>query len=352
VPAARPNLGYALSQWKEVGGSETISNATSYYTITKTINFKAEYVEVYIEIRTQAELNNIRNDMTKKYRLMNDIALSDNGAGFDGGGWMPIGILSPDNPFKGIFDGNGHKITGLWIDRGSTDSVGLFGYTNGATIKNLGVEISSKGVKGRNYVGGIAGWLDRSSSITNSYSTGSVSGGTYVGGIAGSMVSGSSITNSYSTGSVNGSNTVGGIAGHMQSSSSITNSYSTGSVSGSGSWIGGIVGGGGGTITNNAAINPSVSGTSNVNRIVGNVYGGTVSNNFAFNRMTVMGTTGGNAGTSKSLAALTSDPTYTDPINGDGNGGLGWKFGNDDGNPWKRTPYVNDNYPYLYWENR
>jgi hypothetical protein len=324
VPTPTPNLGYAFSQWKEVGGTETISNATSYYTITRTATFKAEYIEAYIEIRTQAELNNIRNDMTKKYRLMNDIALNDSGAGYDSSGWLPIGTNS--SPFKGAFDGNGHKITGLWIDRGSTNYIGLFGYANGATIKNLGVEIGSRGVKGESWVGGIVGII-YISSITNSYSTGSVSGS---------------------------SNYVGGIAGYMNAGSSITNSYSTGSVSGSSSYVGGIAGQiNSGSITNNAAINPSVSGVSRVNRIVGNILNSnTVSNNFALNRMTVTGNTGGNAGTSKSLAALTSDPTYTDPINGDGNGGLGWKFGNDDANPWKRTPYVNDNYPYLYWENR
>jgi hypothetical protein len=389
VPTPQSKYGYAFSQWKEIGGTATISNTTSYYTITKTISFKAEYVDVIIEIRTQAELNNVRNYPSGKYKLMNDIALTDNGAGYDSSGWLPIGNYP--NYFTGTFDGNGHKITGLWIDRPSTSDVGLFGDARGgATIRNLGVEISSRGVKGDSRVGGIVGYL-HGSSITNSYSTGSISGigiGNYIGGIAGSMVSGSSITNSYSTGSVSGSidvggiagsmisgssitnsysmgsvgvdgiaiATVGGIAGNVREGSSITNSYSTGSVGSGGSGIGGIAGAiaRDGSITNNAAINPSVSGTGSVNRIVGQIGtgGGTISNNFALNTMTVTGATSGNAGTSKSLAQLKSEPTYSDPINGDGNGGLGWKFGNDDANPWKRTIGKNNAYPYLYWDNR
>jgi hypothetical protein len=404
-PDAPPKVGHAFTQWKEDGGTVTIPSGTATYTLLRDITFKPEYVEVIIEIRTQAELNEVRNYLVGKYKLMNDIALDSNGAGFDVNGWLPMGA------FTGIFDGNGHKITGLWIDRGSMDNVGLFGLAQSATIKNLGVEIGSRGVRGRyqvggivghvvggtiansystgsvsgsaDGVGGIAGYMQGSSSIINSYSTGSVSGSRHqVGGIVGLMQSSSSIINSYSTGSVSGSSyNVGGIVGLMQSSSSIINSYSTGSVSG-GDSVGGIVGdmesssttnsystgsvsvsgqyvGGiagiidGGSITNNAAINPSVSGRYNVNRIVGYIRGGgTASNNFALNTMTVSGKIDGNAGTSKTIAQLKTQSTYSNPVNGDGRGGLGWKFGNDDANPWKIASNKNNGLPYLYWENR
>jgi hypothetical protein len=106
-------------------------------------------------------------------------------------------------------------------------------------------------------------------------------------------------------------------------------------------------------VTGNAAINPSVSGASDVNRIVGYIDGGnTTSNNFALNTMTVTGKTNGNAGTSKTITNLKTQSTYSNPVNGDGNGGLGWKFGNDENNPWKIDPYKNNGLPYLYWENR
>lgn len=43
------------------------------------------------------------------------------------------------NPFHGVFDGNGHTITGLKHSKYATDS-GLFAFTDGATIKNLVLE--------------------------------------------------------------------------------------------------------------------------------------------------------------------------------------------------------------------
>jgi hypothetical protein len=79
---------------------------------------------------------------------------------------------------------------------------------------------------------------------------------------------------------------------------------------------------------------------------------GPISNNFALDTMTVSGRTNGNAGTSKTITELKTQSTYSNPINGDGYGGLGWKFGDDDDNPWKIDPTKNDGLPYLYWENR
>jgi hypothetical protein len=361
VPNAPPKYDYTFTQWQEVGGSEAIPSGTAYYALTRDITFKAEYAEIIIEIRTQAELSDIRNNLSGKYRLMNDIALDENGAGYDSGGWLPIGDRS--SQFIGTFDGNGHKITGLWIDRPTAEFVGLFGLVfDGAVIKNLGVEISSRGVKGKDWTGGIAGSI-YGAAIINSYSTGSVSGNHDVGGIAGYMYR-SSITNSYSTGSVSGNDEhIGGIVGGI-SISSIINSYSTASVAGTGTdpgtgmGVGGIVGSlfSNSTVINNAAINPSVGGVHNVNGIVGYIMQDgaiTTSNNFALNTMIITGTPGyGSVGTPKTAVQLSTQSTYSNPIMGNGYGGLGWKFGNDDANPWKIDSEKNNGLPYLYWENR
>jgi hypothetical protein len=88
-----------------------------------------------IIITTATQLDDVRNGLNKYYKLGNNIDLihylASSGAGYSkwgAAGWMPIGI------FTGGFDGNGYKITGLWINR-NTVYVGLFGNTNGATIK-------------------------------------------------------------------------------------------------------------------------------------------------------------------------------------------------------------------------
>ncbi|MDR2033727.1 MAG: hypothetical protein LBP89_03750, partial [Helicobacteraceae bacterium] len=157
------------------------------YQVTQNVNFYA-IPEVY-EIQTEVELAAIdANDttLTGKYILLNDIELTSATLD-DSAGWNPIG--DDPKPFTGIFNGNGYKITNLWIDRPSTDAVGLFGNIHkNAQIRNLGVEINNSkgGVKGKYKVGGIAGSIQSYSSITNSYSTGNVSAtGGLVGGIAG-----------------------------------------------------------------------------------------------------------------------------------------------------------------------
>jgi hypothetical protein len=389
-----------------------------------------------------ADINTDIGTLAGKYILLNDIPLDDSKAGVDAAyGWIPIGDST--NIFTGIFNGNGNTITNLWINRTSADYVGLFGFIQNAKIKNLTVETAEgKEVKGRyfvgaiagyvsgssitnshstgnvsgvdsvggiagyvggssitnsyatgnvsgdNMVGGIAGVVELSSSVTNSYSAGNVSGDYYIGGIAGRVEFSSSISNSYSTGNVNGVGYVGGIAGSVEFSSSVTNSYAAGTISGITNQVGGIagfvydnsivtnsystgnvsgnerVGGIAGdvassNIVNSAAINPSVIGVSHVNRIAGSIDVGSIAtNNFALESMTdgtktlneggFTNGSGDNAGTSKTEVELKTQSTYSDTVIGDGAGGLGWLFGEDDNSPWKIDE--NESYPYLYWE--
>ena len=170
------------------------------------------------------------------YELNVDLEFDTNGSGdADSGddywnsdlGWVPIGTES--SRFSTIFDGNGHTISNLFINRGSTDYVGLFGYMDSSSvIRNTG--LWSVEVTGNNQVGGLVGG-DWGGTITASYATGSVAGRTYVGGLAG--VNGD-ITASYASGSVTGMGSfVGGLAGGNDGT--ITASYAAGSVKGGGS---------------------------------------------------------------------------------------------------------------------
>ena len=89
----------------------------------------------------------------------------------DSSGFSPIGNNS--TKFTGSYDGDGYTINGLTIDRESTNYIGLFGYTNGATIQDLGV--TNVNIKGKHYVGALVG-SNEGSTISNCYSTGSVTG--------------------------------------------------------------------------------------------------------------------------------------------------------------------------------
>jgi hypothetical protein len=217
-------------------------------------------------ITTCDALQDMNTNLAGNYYLGTDIDCSGTVNWNSGAGFVPIGNY--DTKFTGTFDGRGHKITGLFIDRPSTWDVGLFGCTDsGSEIKNVGLENVS--VNGYRPVGSLVG--HNKGIISNSYSTGSVNGNWYIGGLLGyngygtvensySMcnVDGAyliggllgfnecgTVTNSYSTGSVSGINRIGGLVGYNYYAT-VTNSYSTGSVSGSGEDIGGLIGYGGG----------------------------------------------------------------------------------------------------------
>lgn len=95
--------------------------------------------------------------------------------------FLPIG--TKDTPFAGVFEGNGHKISGLAPD---CDYAGLFAFTDGAEISDLTV---SGDVFAFNYAGGIVAYAVETV-IENCVGNACVYADYYTGGIAGYMESG------------------------------------------------------------------------------------------------------------------------------------------------------------------
>ena len=220
-------------------------------------------------ITTAAQLAEMNNNLAACYILGNDIDLAN-------AEWVPIGTYSTA-PFKGTFDGAGHKIKNLKITRSTTDYVGLFSYVNSATIKNIVIEnanvsgktnvgalignISTGGtidtcsvvtglVNGAgNYTGGLIGYCSGVINILNCNSCVDVkSTGADVGGLVGYFYSTGSLQKSYALGNVQGAGSIGGLAGYT--SGKITESYASGSVTSTSTYSGGLVG----QIYNNATI--------------------------------------------------------------------------------------------------
>ncbi len=178
-------------------------------------------------ISTPQELDSIRYYRDAHFKLTQNINL--NISPFNTGeGWTPIGTNSSGQEFTGSFDGSGYKIQNLYINRPTTDFVGLFGATKNAVIKNVGVENAD--LTGKNYVGVLVGI--NFSEVKTSYSTGSVKGANHTGGLLGALETwdGSTalLSNSYSTASayssVYGS---GGLVGR-QISGTIEQSFASG----------------------------------------------------------------------------------------------------------------------------
>jgi filamentous hemagglutinin family protein len=252
-------------------------------------------------------MGNLSADMN--YALGSNIDAAPTALWNGGAGFMPIGSGEAPlgKPFISTFDGLGHTISSLTINRPLSDSVGLFGRsTNSSSIRN--VSLVDARVTGRSGVGGLVGTLWNNSTIWNSNATGGATVGTYkAGGLVGNMQGDASnerttVSQSYATGTVSGMNNIGGLVGFMGVNTDVSNSYATGAVASTGTHAGGLVGGLSGTISNSYATG-AVSGKVNVGGLVGwNL--GEVSNSYATGTLTgsnVDGLVGLNAGSVNSV---------------------------------------------------
>jgi hypothetical protein len=260
----------------------------------------------FIEIRTWYDLNYTRNNLNQNCILMND--LDSTTAGYEelasptangGKGWDPIGGPGVAGMFgrvyTGTFDGNGHKICDLFINRPDQKDIGLFGFIGQVgvlkgVIENLGVVNFT--VTGGNYTGGLVGASYLANTVTNCYATGTVTGGNYTGGLMGLTVDGSLVSISYFTGNVTGQNRVGGLLG-VNDGGTVVNCYATGTVTGS-DYVGGLVGFTWGILEEcHSTLN--VVGTHYVGGLVGLSWNGssTVTNCYATGSVTGINSTGG-----------------------------------------------------------
>ncbi|MDE0926830.1 MAG: filamentous hemagglutinin N-terminal domain-containing protein [Methylophilaceae bacterium] len=239
----------------------------------------------------------------KSYTLVNNIDAKGTAKWNTGAGFKPLG--NRNSKFTGTFDGLGHTVDSLVVNRPSSDFIGLFGYNNGGTIKNVG--ITNVSITGKNYTGGLAG--RNQGNISNSYATGVVSGNYAVGGLVG-RADVSSIKNSYATVDVFGANNnVGGLVGKAQKSQ-ISNSYAAGSVTGKDS-VGGLIGYKYlGRLSNSYAAG-KVTGNTKTGGLIGNRTGD-VSNSF-WNTATSGVGSGSSAGiTGKTTTEMQTLSTFTD----------------------------------------
>ena len=88
-------------------------------------------------------------------------------------------------PFRGTFDGNGHKIENYNINTDKDTDIGFFSKTNGATISNFKVVGNIASTSSSNYVGGIIGKATNNTIISNCSFEGSISSNSSTGSIAG-----------------------------------------------------------------------------------------------------------------------------------------------------------------------
>ena len=173
VHVGHPNTGIPTDPLPTVGSGGKYKNLTQ--------------DNLYKLIGSEADLDLI--ELNKNYMLSRDITLT--------GTQSPIGTSA--TPFTGKFDGMFHTISGLTLGAGtSTEYVGLFGTTNGATIMNVGLKNAN--LSAVDYGGGLVGHAKGNTVISAVYneSTTSMGHGASAGGLVGRLYE-SSLDNAYNT---------------------------------------------------------------------------------------------------------------------------------------------------------
>ncbi len=196
--------------------------------------------EVEYQISTCEELQAITNDLAGDYTLQNDIDCSGIA------NFTPIGMSIAI--FTGTFEGNGHTISNLTINRPLVNT-GLFQILGNAEVGNF--TIYNATITGAQAAGAVAS-ASANSSVTNVQVTGSsiaatydtYPDSTYAGGLIGyTLGAGSdsySVTNSSFAGTVSGVHNVGGLLGYGLSVA-VRNSHAAATTTGTQN-VGGLVG--------------------------------------------------------------------------------------------------------------
>lgn len=277
------------------------------------------------QIETWHHLDHVRDFKSAAFVLVADLdettdgydAVASHDAN-DGEGFEPIGDVGED--FTGTFDGDGHVIEGMVIDREDQIGVGLF-RDNMGTIESVGlVDVD---VTGQNLVGALVGLNGLDGEVRDSYATGRVTGSETIGGLVGSNAN--TVTGSFATADVSGGSAVGGLAGNTIGT--VNSAYATGDVDGD-ELVGGIVGAvvGSGDVRRSYATGV-VSGDVDVGGIVGRSDNGSVASDVYWDHTNSpdldatdgVGGDGGSGGTGLTTAEMQGDaplPSVDDTMPG------------------------------------
>ena len=195
-----------------------------------------------------------------EFILANDIDLAEYCKEHEGdGGWCPISNFN-----SMTFDGNGHVIKNLYINRPFNDYQGLFSSLSNSKVLNLKLE--NVNITAKNNVGAITGYATGWSGIINNCVVdGKLTGtGNSIAGIEGSAMY-ASCKYCYVDVDVTGKNNIGGISGYLHTTGAVY-CYSKGIISGV-NRVGGIAGEG--DDVENSRSEANVAGQESVGGIIG-----------------------------------------------------------------------------------
>lgn len=244
------------------------------------------------EFEQFAEMSRAAKIQGGEFVLGADIDLSSYSAGE---GFIPIAAgINSSADFKCEFNGNGHTISNLYINRPDTDNVGLFSIM--CDVKNLC--LTNVDVIGGKYTGALMGYTFSNSQVSNCYiASGSVKGTTCVGGLGGCFSGINGILNCYSDAEVSGETKAGGLLGETYlPNGSVINSFSHGNVTASSDYAGGLIGYTERVSLENCYAEGNITGKRFVGGVVGKAMELIAVNCFAKGKVTGTSSVGGFAG--------------------------------------------------------
>jgi len=151
-----------------------------------------------------SQLQNMSQDLSGNFALVNDIDCSETASWNSGLGFLPVG--NSGSNFYGTFDGRGYSISNLYINRTSSSNIGLFGYVSSNKLI-CNVHLVDVNITGFYDVGGLVGYAN-TVKIDNCSVSGKIRGTItgdadgYIGGLIGVVYDAGYIINSYADVSV------------------------------------------------------------------------------------------------------------------------------------------------------
>ena len=193
----------------------------------------ADIVDGVYQITNAGDFVEFANDVNSGKPSLNAVLTAD--IDLSGVTWTPIGTELA--PYKGTFDGQGHRISNLVINS-DEDYQGIFGHIGGgAAFKNFCIDKSCS-FSGGAYVGAVAGSSHGGGTATfnNIGNEADVTGtGANVAAIIGVSMGSTCafvITNCYNTGNITGGKESAAFSGWVGNGSRVQSCYNTGTVSG------------------------------------------------------------------------------------------------------------------------
>lgn len=170
------------------------------------------------QVETLEHLQAINDHLDAHFIQIADIDASETAEMDGGAGWMPI------ETFTGTYNGAGHTIDSLTINRPGVTRAALFARVNeGGVIENL--TITNASVSGNSMVAIAVGQLF-GGNISNIHTSGAVSGTQMSGGVVGYLRGGGEIFRSSSSATVYaGDRRGGGLVGFVEENSVVRESF-------------------------------------------------------------------------------------------------------------------------------